>query len=310
MEARTGIAIAVLLVGCAQPQISNETTETIAAVSPTSTPRPAPPQKNTPRRLKLRLTLDRPEDLKVKVGDEVVKGQLLSERSAIRTRLMWKRNIVRRKLKQLQRPTISSLSAVEKAEVEQARFNVEQARSAISAFHADSPWTDYARSVLPISENIPLRQLQNQYLQAKGELVISIAKLQDSQQRNKVLQHSSTQTGELTAQLQEIEEKLNTMGLVHSPINGWIKSIKWVGQTNRELQIEMTVTVRSKLQVKANHPKAHHGNVHFFESRSVATTNQSKDGVREMKWYHYLAASEAFFPTNTILPFGEWCFWE
>ena len=252
MEARTGIAIALLLVGCAQPQISNETTETIAAVSPTSNPRPAPLKKNTPRRLKLRLTLDRPEDLKVKVGDEVVKGQLLSDRSAIRATLMRKRNILRRKLKQHQKPAISSLYAVEKAEVEQARLNVEKARSAISAFYADSPWTNYARSVLPISENFPLGQLQNQYLQAKGELAIAVAKLQASQRQGKVGQHHSTKERELTAQLQDIQANLNTMGLVHAPLDGCVQSIKWLGQTNQDLQIEVTVAVKSSFEVTSD----------------------------------------------------------
>lgn len=256
MEARTGIAIALLLVGCAQSQISNETTETIAAVSPTITPQPSPLKKSTPRRLKLRLTLDRPEDLQVKVGDKVVKGQVLSNRSAIRTKLMRERDMVGSKLKQLQRPTPSSLNAVEKAEVEQARLKMEQARSAISAFHANSPWTDYARLVLPISENIPLRELQNQYLQAKGELAISLAKLHESQQKGMVLPHHSTHAIELKAKLQDIGEKLNTMGQVHSPINGCIKSVKWLGQTNRELQIEVTVAVSSNFERSTVEPKS------------------------------------------------------
>ncbi|MGF1601773.1 MAG: hypothetical protein ACFCU8_07085 [Thermosynechococcaceae cyanobacterium] len=88
MEARAGIAIALLLVGCTQPQISDETSEPIVAVSPTVAPRPVPQQREAPRRLKLRLTLDRPEDLKVKVGDSVSKGQVISDRPSARANLI------------------------------------------------------------------------------------------------------------------------------------------------------------------------------------------------------------------------------
>lgn len=272
MEAKARIAIALLLVGCAQPQVLNETTEKITAI-PTIPPQLAATTKKVPRRLKLRLTLDRPEDLKVKIGDQVVKGQIVSDRSAIRARLLWEQENLRHRLKQLHRSTIFFPYSVEKAEVEQARLKVEQARGAISAFHANSLWTDYARSVLPITDNIPLRELQNQYVQAKGELAIAVAKLHESQQKGIVLRHHSTQVVELKTKLQDIGEKLNTMGQVHSPINGCIKSIKWLGQTNRDLQIEVTVAVSSNFEISTVEPKSSECS---FRQQRVKTTFYKK----------------------------------
>ena len=240
MEARTGIAIVFLLVGCAQPQVSDETSEPIVAVSPTVAPRPAPQQRQVPRRLKLRLTLDRPEDLKVKVGDWVVKGQIISDRSSARTNLIRERESLRQQLKQLQSQTATTGYAVEQAEVEQARSAVEQAKDAIAHFHADSPWTDYARRVLPVAESTQLGNLEAQYQNAKGELAIAVAKLQKMQQQA-VKRISAPEQAERLRKLQAVEEQLQTSGITRAPYNGSIKSIRWLEQTNQQLQVELTV---------------------------------------------------------------------
>ncbi|MGB7417398.1 MAG: efflux RND transporter periplasmic adaptor subunit [Thermosynechococcaceae cyanobacterium] len=243
MEARTGIALALLLVGCTQPQVLDESPEPIIAVSPTIAPQPARQQRDAPRRLKLRLTLDRPEDLKVKVQDSVVRGQVISDRTSTRTNLTRERETLRQQLKQLQVQVTTPSFAVEQAEVEQARLKVEQAKVAIANFRTNSPWTDYARSVLPISEGTQLRQLRDQHLDAKGELMIAVAKLQEVR-RQKIMHTDGLQRQvELLGKVQEIERQLESREVVRSPYDGIIKSIKWVGQTGQELQVELTLAI-------------------------------------------------------------------
>ena len=59
------------------------------ATSPSSPVSPKPKaRRSEPRNIKISLTLSSPQDLKVKQGDEVVKGQVLSDRTTERTRLL------------------------------------------------------------------------------------------------------------------------------------------------------------------------------------------------------------------------------
>lgn len=242
MEARTGIAIALLLVGCAQPQVENKPPTPQVAAPQTVAPRPASQQRQTPRRLKLRLTLDRPEDLKVTVNEVVGKGQLLSERSTVRASLLQQRNATTKQLQQLQRQKIAPSYAVEKAEVAQAQFKLEQAKTAISNFYSDSPWTDYARQVLPIQDGSRLRELEGKYQEARGELEIARANFL------RVMHQPGfdfTEYVDLVEQLHTIDHQLLQRGLIRSPYTGRIKSIKWLGLVDQDLQVELTLMVEA-----------------------------------------------------------------
>lgn len=243
MEARTGIALALLLLGCAQPQMSEGNSEPILAVTPTVAPRPARQKWSTPRRFKLRLTLDRPEDLKVKVGDGVIPGQVISDRKFTRIKLIQEQEVLQRQLKQLQNQTNISRDAVEQAEVEQARLKVEQARGAIATFHADSPWTDHAHRVLPLPDRSQLRVLEGAHQEARGELAFAVAKLQEAQQQGVVNSDVSAQRAELLGKIREIENQMDSLGVVRSPYSGVVKAIKWLGQVDREIQVELTLNV-------------------------------------------------------------------
>lgn len=251
MEARTGIAITLLLVGCTQPQVSDENSEPIVAVSPTVAPRPVPQQGKAPRRLKVRLTLDRPEDLKVKVQDSVVKGQVISDsrrlvgdhRTSVRASLVKEQEALRLQLRELQVQALTPSYAVEQAEVEKVQLKVEQARDLIAYFHSDSPWTDYARQVLPLTDSDELGKLEAGYREAKGELAIAVAKLQTAQQQNSLKLDSSIQQAKILSKIQEVNGKLNSVGVVRSPYSGQIKAVKWLGQTDQELQVELSITI-------------------------------------------------------------------
>ena len=63
--------------------------------------------------------------------------------------------------------------AVEQAEVEQAQLLVGQARGAIARFQTDNPWTDYARGVLPLSEDVELSELEDRYQQERAKLALA-----------------------------------------------------------------------------------------------------------------------------------------
>jgi hypothetical protein len=87
-----------------------------------------------PRELKLKLTLDDPVDLKVKQGDRIRKGQVLSDRTSARKTLEQQRQAIRLKLEHLNTSAGNSSKpasyAVEQARVRQAQVRVQQTREA------------------------------------------------------------------------------------------------------------------------------------------------------------------------------------
>jgi multidrug resistance efflux pump len=183
----------------------------------------------------------------VQEGQHVVKGQLLSDRASIRNRLIRERQILRlqmAQLKQAEAATVSTSSIVEQAQVTQAQIAVAQAEAAIARFKQDSPWTDFVRSVLPINDYKELAALEVQARQAKSELAIAQAKFAATRAKYKLQQDTSTKQGDIGLKVAEIEAKLATLG-VRSPYNGTVKKIKWSGQVNQELAVEVTLTIQS-----------------------------------------------------------------
>ena len=124
---------------------------------------------------------------------------------------------------------------------------VEQALAAITRFQANSPWTDYARGVLPLAEDTELAVLEERYQQEQAKLAIAMAHLQAAKaQRQVVQQDTSVQQGELLRQITEVEEKLGLVGVVRSPYGGAVKSLKWLEQTDQELQVELNLSIISQ----------------------------------------------------------------
>lgn len=227
--------------------------------SPANTVEPVPmrtPHNNSvPRELKLKLTLDTPTDLKVKQGARVRKGQVISDRTSARKHLEQQQQAIRLKLEHLNPGSMTPGShAVEQAKVRQAQLKVQQAREAIAQFKSNSPWTDYAWTNLPLyKESAQVSQLTTRIQEAESELDLTVAQLQATREKKSVGisgQGSSLQQVFLMSQLREIEGKLNEVGVVRSHYDGTVRKIKWLGQINRELMVELTISL-------ANLPIAH-----------------------------------------------------
>jgi hypothetical protein len=74
----------LLLMGCnSMTKLSTPPPSPVTSVE--TVPMKTPRNNSVPRELKLKLTLDDPGDLKVKQGDRVSKGQILSDRTSART---------------------------------------------------------------------------------------------------------------------------------------------------------------------------------------------------------------------------------
>jgi hypothetical protein len=240
------VAITVFLSGCnSMSQVSPSPSVPMVEPTPVISRR----TNLVPRELKLKLTLDGPADLKVKQGDLIQKGQILSDRTSSRKQLEQKRQAIRLKLEHLNASAGAGSRpnsyAVEQARVHQAQVRVQQAREAIALFKAHSPWTDYAWASLPLyKESTQVSQLIIKVQDAETELGLVVAQLQAAREKNLVHvggQDNSVQQALLMAQLKDVEAKLDGVGMVRSPYSGMIKKIKWIGQTNRELLVELTL---------------------------------------------------------------------
>jgi multidrug efflux pump subunit AcrA (membrane-fusion protein) len=203
-----------------------------------------PRNQSVPRELKLKLTLDAPTDLKVKQGDRVRKGQVISDRTSARKQLEQQQQAIRLKLAHLNPGSIAPVSyAVEQAKVLQAQVKVQQAKAAIAQFKANSPWTDYAWASLPLyKESAQVSQLTTKFQGAEAELDLTVAELRVAREKRPVGtgSHDALQQVLLMSQLKDIEAKLGDVGVVRSPYDGTVKKIKWLGQINRELMVELT----------------------------------------------------------------------
>jgi hypothetical protein len=245
--------VAVFLTGCnSVSQVSPSLP--VSVVEPT--PVIVPKTKNlVPRELKLKLTLDDPADLKVKQGDRIQKGQILSDRreaarklrTSARKPLEQQRQSIRLKLEHLNAKAETGSNpvtyAVEQAKVRQAKVQVKQAREAIALFKTNSPWTDYALASLPLyKESTQVSQLVIKVRDAEAELGLAVAQLQAAREKKPARQDTSVQQDLLMAQLSDVEARLDGVGVVRSPYAGIIKKIKWLSQTDQDLLTEVTIT--------------------------------------------------------------------
>jgi hypothetical protein len=98
-------AIVVGLAGCGWFLSKDNSQPVIAQTTVITETAPAPrPQKLQPRTIKIDLTLTSPQDLKVKPGDEVTPGQVLSDRITERQRLLAQKKQLEISLKKLDLP--------------------------------------------------------------------------------------------------------------------------------------------------------------------------------------------------------------
>jgi biotin carboxyl carrier protein len=222
---------------------------------PVATPKVKNTQANVPRSLKLRVTLDTPADLKVKQGESVSQGQVISDRASVRKQLMGEQRSLLIQLGQLKERGVTSVRpmpsfAVEQAKIEAAKLKVNQAKWAIADFWVHLPYTQMAWNLLPLeAERGKLITLEAQLSQAQIEYKLTVAQLQAAREVNQLAvykdgrqQDASRQQEQVLAQLKEIEDKFARLE-VRSPYPGTIKKIKWLGQTNQELLVEATIAV-------------------------------------------------------------------
>jgi hypothetical protein len=218
---------------------------------------------SVPRVVKVVLTITSPSDLKVKQGERIERGAVLSDRSLDRRRLLLQQKQIKLQLQHLDTirldkslPPVSfaaQQAAIARAQVDlaikQHAVTVQQARlSEIARLSKPQPLVRDHESA-----RLELVDLERQ--QAASQLEVERARLQSAreerafteQQRMLELDAKRLQVELMKTQLQtrlaEIEEKLQLLSEVRAPFSGIVKRVQWEEQRDHNIILVLLIAV-------------------------------------------------------------------
>ena len=236
--------------------------------SSSSSIEPVPQVNNqyTRNRHKITLVLNDLSDLKVEEGQRVETGDIISDRTSERTKLLAKKQrlttaigrakLPLNKLKPVPEPKFQT----ELVALKQAQFNLDSIVNQIDNFgerfyHKD-PWHVQVFESEKVQQ---LADLKRQELTASINLEKAIAALDEAklnyqkQQYEHSLKVSDYQTKmqrqqeqiiSLQTQLDKVDEELEQLTSVYSPYRGKVRRVKILGQNERSITAEVTLDIR------------------------------------------------------------------
>ena len=230
---------------------------------------PATQEQTTYKRNRhtITLVLNQLSDLKVEEGQRINVGDVISDRTAERTKLLAKKQRLEASLSRASLP-LRELKPVpvpkfqtELAALKQAQFNLDVIVREIENFDKQLHFKDPFYSSVFESEKIQeLAELKRRELEASINLEKAIARLDEAklnyqkQQYEHSLKVSDYQTSlqkqqeqinSLQTQLDKVDEELEQLTSVYSPYRGKIRRVKILGQNERSINVEVTLDIRS-----------------------------------------------------------------
>ncbi len=232
-----------------------------------------------PTEIKIRVTISRPTDLRVKVGQKIKTGVVIADRASERNaleaqkhqaelalermkKLMWLKD------ENLEKPILPNASFAEyEAAINRAAVTVETAKRSINL--QENRIAQIEKLPFPVDltkvkqhETARLDLLKSELLAAESNLALERAKLEtakanrfyaeqkDALDINKSRITVREQHITLEAQITQIEANITNLNIqivalsaVRAPFAGTVKKINWEGQTNAEINVVITVDV-------------------------------------------------------------------
>lgn len=229
------------------------------------TPPPTEQQEQiSPGRHTVTCALTDMNDLKVNEGDRVTEGQLLCDRTAQRQSLEARKRQIEISIEQM------SLPMSQPTELPPPEFAVEE--SAIASLKAELELLDKAY-VPPFrfrderlkrihDQEVYQRQAEIQERKTRVAIALNeaVAQLQKARsdyqwqqyqhglnliQQQTAMQRQQYQVASLAAQLQQVETQLQELTAVRTPYAGRVRRVKFLGQQDRTIRVEVTINVKS-----------------------------------------------------------------
>jgi multidrug efflux pump subunit AcrA (membrane-fusion protein) len=269
------LGVAVIWLGRSQPSESQPV--------PVEPPVQAPLSSTTPRILKFTVSLQSPDDLRVRQGDVVAAGDALAERVQERSRLEAQRQRALLSLERIRSaavvspppalpvPPVAPLPPVsyakEAAAIEEAQAAVDLQLRRMDLLSTLPP--EQVPPAMVAHEQQQLAQLQRDLDAAQAALQaaqdqraydeylhsLQMARRADEQNQQALSRSAQVQAAaqaqrdrefqiaQLEAQIQTLDTQLANLSTVRSPYAGTIRRIKWLGQTDNTLSVEITLAV-------------------------------------------------------------------
>lgn len=235
--------------------------------------------ESLPSEIKVRVTISRPEDLRVSVGQKIKTGDVIADRSRERNALLQQkqqaelarermRNLMWLKDENLEKPVLPDASFAEyEAAINRAQVAVEAAKHSISL--QKSRIEQIEKLPFPVDltkvkqhESARLELLKSELLAAESNLNLERAKLETAKansnyaeqkdaleiQKSKITAREQritieAQITQIEAQITNLNVQILALSAVRAPFSGTIKKINWEGQTNVEINVVITVDV-------------------------------------------------------------------
>ncbi len=232
-----------------------------------------------PASIKVRVSISRREDLRVKVGQKIKAGDVIADRARERNALEAQKrqaelslerlqNLMKLKIENLQKPMMPDASFAEfEANIRRASVSVEAAKRNVKL--QESRIAEIEKLPFPGDmskirqhETARLELLKGELLYAESNLALERAKLETARgnriyteqkdaleiNRAKITlneQRVSVETNitQLEVQITNLNASIITLSAVRAPFNGTVKKISWEGQTNDEINVVISVDV-------------------------------------------------------------------
>lgn len=235
--------------------------------------------ESLPSEIKVRVTISRPEDLRVSVGQKIKTGDVIADRKRERGALLQQkqqaelaleriRKLVWIKDENLEKPVLPEASfAEQEASINRASLTVEAAKRAVNLQKSRIEQIESLPfpgdlSKIKQHETARLELLDGELLAAQSNHALEQAKLATAKanrnyseqkdqleiQKSKITAHEQritieAQITQIEAQITNLDVQIVALSAVRAPFAGTIKKINWEGQTNAEINVVITVDV-------------------------------------------------------------------
>lgn len=274
------MVLASCFLGCAPQSVPNNNGAGFAVSTPSGASSEeamtVSKARATPRTLEVKLQITSVDDLRVKVGQRVKAGDVLSDRKIERAPLEGMRKSLQIALDMIVHPRSAPLPRLvpafyadaeaaimraEKAE-QDARRKVETIDARIKELDRMATLPPSQRAIVREHETANREQLERDRTAFEGELKLSVAQLENARAARRSVEYMNAreivmqQNGEaeklqttakdeatLRAQIASLDYQIKLLGVVRVPFSGIVKRITWEGQENHDVNVSLAIVV-------------------------------------------------------------------